>query len=234
MLGTTAFIRDRVRGFRDDCMREAILHLSDEQLAAIGLAPVVSAAREAGLRDLTELVCHGPGGIILFRVREPLPEDEFGEFRAVEWWERLATTEDGLTYLCKIDAPELPEDFSPEDLGVAHDIADARAGGIDLTVIGSREDISRSVAAASDAGMDLVLERLSDYRGKPTALDALTDRQREIVETAYEMGYYDVPRQASSAAIATEVGLDASTVAEHLQRAERNLMNRLVGKREPA
>lgn len=214
-------------------MREAILHLSDEQLGEIGLGDVVSAARQSGLRDLTELVCNGPGGIIMFQVSEPMPEDEFGDFEAVEWWERLSASDDGVTYLCKIDAPGLPDDFAPDDLGLAHDVSGVRAGGVDLAVIGSQETISESVAAASDAGMDLLLERLTEFEGDATALDALTGRQREIVETAYSMGYYDVPRQASSETIAEEVDLDPSTVAEHLQRAERNLMAVIFGKRPP-
>lgn len=212
-------------------MREAILHLTDDELETIGLGDVVTAARQSGLRDLSELVCHGPGGIIMFRVDEPMPEDDFGGFDGVEWWERLAATEDGVTYLCKIDAPGLPDDLAPEDLGIAHDISDVRPAGIDLSVIGSHSTLSESVAAASDAGMDLHLRRLTEFQGEGPVLDRLTEKQRRVVETAFEMGYYDVPRQTSTEAIAEAVGLDDSTVAEHIQRAERNLMETLLGER---
>ena len=212
-------------------MREATFHLSDDQLDQIGLGDVVSAARRAGLRDLTELVCHGPGGIIMFRVDEPMPEEEFGDFDSVDWWERLSATSDGITYLCKVAAPGLPDDFSPDDLGVVHDIADVRANGVDLSVIGSQRAISQSVATANDAGMDLLLERLTEFQGESSLIDSLTDQQRTIVETAYTMGYYEVPRQTSSKAIAVELDLDPSTVAEHIQRAERNLMEQIVGGR---
>jgi len=57
-------------------------------------------------------------------------------------------------------------------------------------------------------------------------LDPLAERQREVLRTAYEMGHYDVPRGVSSADLAAELDVDASTVAEHLQRAERNLLTR--------
>lgn len=76
----------------------------------------------------------------------------------------------------------------------------------------------------AEVGLDVTLERLSEYRGSESTLDRLTDRQREVVETAHSLGYYDVPRTASTEDVATELGLDPSTVAEHLQRAERNLM----------
>ena len=39
------------------------------------------------------------------------------------------------------------------------------------------------------------------------------------------MGYYDVPRDATAKEVASEVGLDDSTVSEHLRRAERNLVS---------
>lgn len=209
-------------------MREAILHLSDDQLAAIGLGDLVAAAREAELLELTELVCHGPGGIIMFRVRDPIPEDEFGDFEAVEWWERLSSSDDGVTYLSKILAPELPEDFGPDELGIAHDVAGVREAGLDLAVIGFHEDIGEDVENASKAGLDVTLERLSAFDGTPTVLDNLTERQREVLETAYNKGYYEVPKQTTSGAVADELGLDSSTVAEHLQRAERNVLSALL------
>jgi predicted DNA binding protein len=39
------------------------------------------------------------------------------------------------------------------------------------------------------------------------------------------MGYYEVPRDVSTNEIAAQLDLDSSTVAEHLQRAERNLLS---------
>ena len=45
---------------------------------------------------------------------------------------------------------------------------------------------------------------------------------------AYEMGYYEVPREVSTADVAAELGVDASTVTEHLQRAEHNLLARYL------
>ena len=50
-----------------------------------------------------------------------------------------------------------------------------------------------------------------------------TRRQLEVLQTAYEMGFYDVPREATIADVADEIGLDGGTVSEHLQRAERNI-----------
>lgn len=61
-------------------------------------------------------------------------------------------------------------------------------------------------------------------------MEKLTARQREVLETAFDRGYYDVPRSASTAEIAAEFDLDDSTVSEHLQRAERNVLAAVFGR----
>lgn len=66
-------------------MREAILHLSDAQLEEAGIKELVEAVRTARLRDATELVCHGPGGIMLIQVAESLSKEELDTSEAVVW-----------------------------------------------------------------------------------------------------------------------------------------------------
>lgn len=48
------------------------------------------------------------------------------------------------------------------------------------------------------------------------------------MQTAFNMGYYEVPREVSTEEIAAELGLDPSTVTEHLQRAERTVLSQLL------
>lgn len=211
-------------------MREAILHLSDSALAAAGLEDLIDAVRRAGFRDATELVCHGSGGILLLQVDDPLPETDLDGFDSVIWWERLASSTTAVTYLCRISAPDLAEDFPIHEHGVAHDVSDICEGGLEFSVIGSQDEIGKTVATAGEAGLHVLLERLTDYRGPTSHLDSLTDRQQEIVQTAFSMGYYEVPREASTDDIAREVDLDPSTVSEHLQRAEHNLLSQLFQK----
>lgn len=53
----------------------------------------------------------------------------------------------------------------------------------------------------------------------------LTARQHEVMQTAVELGYYEVPRRATCGDIAAELDCATSTVDEHLRKAE----SRLVG-----
>ncbi|WP_339105455.1 helix-turn-helix domain-containing protein [Haloterrigena salinisoli] len=58
--------------------------------------------------------------------------------------------------------------------------------------------------------------------------DGLTDPQREALRTAYELGYFRVPRGASLEDVAAELGVSASSVSERLRRAQTQLIEESV------
>ncbi|MDG5775812.1 helix-turn-helix domain-containing protein [Haloarculaceae archaeon H-GB2-1] len=59
-------------------------------------------------------------------------------------------------------------------------------------------------------------------------LPDLSARQREVFVTAYERGYYELPRETTTAAIADAVGVERRTAEDHLRRAEKKLADSLV------
>lgn len=56
----------------------------------------------------------------------------------------------------------------------------------------------------------------------------LTGRQREILEYAHEMGYYDHPKGANATEVADALGITQATFAEHLAAAQQKLMATLL------
>ena len=58
--------------------------------------------------------------------------------------------------------------------------------------------------------------------------DELTTRQREVLETAYEMGYFEYPRDATAEAVAAELDVATPTFTEHLAAAQRKLLDGLL------
>jgi len=52
----------------------------------------------------------------------------------------------------------------------------------------------------------------------------LTERQHEVLEAAFEAGYYDWPRGCSGEAVAAELGITSPTFSEHIHAAERKLL----------
>ncbi|TYT61176.1 helix-turn-helix domain-containing protein [Natrialba swarupiae] len=81
----------------------------------------------------------------------------------------------------------------------------------------------------------LVEELTEDPSGEsvdPVVVDrgALTDRQREILETAHEMGYFEYPKGANATDVAAELGVARSTFTEHLAAAQTKLMDGFLEK----
>ncbi|AEH36598.1 helix-turn-helix domain-containing protein [Halopiger xanaduensis] len=60
--------------------------------------------------------------------------------------------------------------------------------------------------------------------------EVLTARQREILETAHEMGYFEYPKGANATDVAAELGVARSTFSEHLAAAQTKLMNEILDK----
>lgn len=58
----------------------------------------------------------------------------------------------------------------------------------------------------------------------------LTDRQREVVAAAYQLGYYDQPRRIDGDGLGDRFGVSRSTVHEHLRTAERKLLAEVFDK----
>ena len=60
-------------------------------------------------------------------------------------------------------------------------------------------------------------------------LEALTSRQREVVETAYRCGYFDSPRGASGDDMAELFGFSNAAFHQHVRKAEQRLFEELIG-----
>jgi hypothetical protein len=73
------------------------------------------------------------------------------------------------------------------------------------------------------AGGDAVPDRTLVDRGR------LTDRQCEVLRTAYRMGYFERPRDANASAVAEALDIAPSTFAEHLAAAQRKLLAETLG-----
>jgi DNA-binding CsgD family transcriptional regulator len=90
-------------------------------------------------------------------------------------------------------------------------------------VLGDPDDLRGLLAQLPDR-VDTTVERVGDYDRGPRAASPLTDRQREVVAVAADLGYYEVPREATLEDVAAELGLAASTVSDHLRKAEAALV----------
>lgn len=184
---------------------------------------------EAGVLDVEILSCEGNSGVTRVHVEERVDEGRLDEIETIEWWDRVQTEGTDHVYLFETDVSDRidPGDADGDGLPRAEAVTVSEDGPT-VTCVGSQAQISALVREAEAHGLEVTLEQLHDYRTERTALETLTSRQREILEAAFERGYYDVPRRASTAELAADLGLDDSTVSEHLQRAEHNLLEAVL------
>jgi predicted DNA binding protein len=99
-----------------------------------------------------------------------------------------------------------------------------RDGSISARIVGPTARLRAAVAATPD-GVEATVERVGEYDiGRPPIPPSLPPRQREALATAFDAGYYEVPREAPRDEVAELLGCAPSTASEHLRKAERRLV----------
>lgn len=73
-------------------------------------------------------------------------------------------------------------------------------------------------SSAEDTSSDLVLLDRSE----------LTARQREVLETAHDMGYFEHGQGANAGQVADALDINTSTFSEHLRAAQRKLLRTIL------
>jgi predicted DNA binding protein len=198
----------------------------------------LSAAGDAAVTDVTW--AHGDDAVAEeFRVASDATPDDVAALEAVEpvfevGDERVYRFERDPTVSCACEVVE----------SLGSPVADVRVADGTLLLTLHLEDVDRLrsvVAELADlaervelrylvnAGVGDAADDGSD-RGDPVLVDrdALTDRQREVLRTAHEMGHFAYPREANATAVADELGIGVSTLAEHLAAAQRTLLDDLL------
>ncbi|TYL37734.1 transcriptional regulator [Natronococcus pandeyae] len=92
-------------------------------------------------------------------------------------------------------------------------------------------DVLKGVMEAAGETVGVKLERVYPLESEATESPGqrwdLTPAQEECLRTALEMGYFAIPRQASSEAVAHELGISKSAFLERLRRAEASLFRQM-------
>lgn len=80
----------------------------------------------------------------------------------------------------------------------------------------------------ADNGFDFELDRIyADEVLDPTE-PRLTTEQREVLQVAYDMGYFEIPRAVSMAEVADALEISSQAVSERLRRAHQLLIEEFV------
>lgn len=101
-------------------------------------------------------------------------------------------------------------------------------GGLELTLIGPEEAIQAALAETPEP-LTTSVKRVGRYApGAQRSIAKLSERQQEVLKTAYDLGYYQQPRRATYEDIATELDCTPANVGDILRRIENDLIEEIV------
>lgn len=215
-------------------MRAVELHLLPEAGAFPGIDRTIAELPGIEREALTNLGWHSDGSYtLLYRLRAseqaslPRALDEDDDVKRYE----LVTESDRLFAFLHVSEREALSEL----LSIAEEHAllldppfQFTSQGVRVTVAGEEAALQAAFAAATDR-IAVDVEWTGGFTpGRPAALNHLTERQREALTTAYEMGYYESPREVSFEEVAEELGCASSTANELLRRAEATVVDAVL------
>lgn len=219
---------DNPAGTTGTHLRELQLHLSQSALAALGVEELLSLRDECEYVRLRSLSCRGCSGTAMVEVDEPVDADRFEDLDYVHSFDLVGRGPDRLEYLLRMELPRCQETLDEQEGEFYVDgPLQLDDDGLTFTAVATQEALAQLETAFGESGdfaTQLDVLRIGEYTGQTNHVEALTERQREVLTTAFERDYFDVPRGVTATELAAEFDLDKSTVLEHLRRAERNLL----------
>ncbi len=143
----------------------------------------------------------------------------------------LETQEDG-SYICFVKTK--PQQISQDliDTGVYFSgLGEIRNGKVKVGLIGETKKLKAFLNLIESTGAHLNVLLLTETPfSSNSPLAELTEKQRSVIVTAFEGGYYDLPRKIGSVALSKKLGMRSSTLIEHRRKAEYKLLAALINK----
>lgn len=119
--------------------------------------------------------------------------------------------------------------FADRHLLVVPPIEYTGEGHMRFTVVGESADLQALLDDFPDA-ITATVEEIGEYdRRHGTVAGSLTDRQFEAASVAAELGYYEVPKDATLSDVADRLDCAESTASNLLRTAEAKVMGTVVG-----
>lgn len=113
--------------------------------------------------------------------------------------------------------------LTQEELVVAKPVI-YRDEQVHVRIVGSSSTLQTAISKLS-SNMEFEITTIGEFdRSRDTPISMLSERQREAVVTAFNLGYYEHPRETTHGDIADPLGCAPNTVSDHLQKAEKKIM----------
>lgn len=101
-------------------------------------------------------------------------------------------------------------------------------GQVEVTLVGEEADLQEALRSTPDE-LSTTVTRVGDHMPNPNQLFLnLNPRQREVLQTAYALGYYRQPREATYDDIAAELDCSPTNAGDILRRIENEIVEEML------
>jgi hypothetical protein len=98
-----------------------------------------------------------------------------------------------------------------------------------ITFLGIAKEVKAILKFLSKEGIHFKVDLLTDAKfSADSPLGHLTHKQRRVLTTGFNLGYYDVPRKISSDNLASVLKIANPTLVMHSRKAERKILGEIL------
>jgi predicted DNA binding protein len=102
---------------------------------------------------------------------------------------------------------------------------------IKITFVGEAEQLKNLLEHINRLGLNYKITSATEAKfSVDSPLNELTEKQRIVLVSAFERGYYETPRKISSQELADKLHIKTSTLVEHRRKAEQCILSQLINK----
>lgn len=220
---------ERKAALLSDTVTQLEYRITDSKSALYTLAHRMGGSLElkGGIRSTAE-------GIRMLIQVDDCPLDRFvresAEMVAVEAVRPVVTTDDGGLAKVTVATPFLGAELA--DFGAVLQSLRATPSEVRMTIDIPQpvdvHEIDKFITTKYNES-ELVAQRerdrqiMTERQFQAEVLDAVTDRQLEVIQTAYYGGYFDTPRQNSGKDVAKTLDISASAFYNHIRKVQQKL-----------
>lgn len=212
-------------------MRKIVVEMPRRELEESDYVPGLEDIDSLKIVQLLKYDSKGYAGIVQVKLRPPLDEVKdlvgiagmtkvqelskekdgffliYGEGRPKKEWMRLASNPGGYVYP--------PFELTPDRWRI--------------TFIGGEAPAKRFFKMLEKARLHYRIVHATDAKFAASSfLSALTEKQRKVLVSAYEQGFFDTPRRIGVRTLGQSMKLGKSAVVDHLRKAEKRLLDEIL------
>jgi hypothetical protein len=132
------------------------------------------------------------------------------------------------TFFVKRKLPNPPKGINPRSVYLSVPWRVENGTGT-ATLLGNAEQIRGMLKGLQKGGISYKVISLTDAKFSSSSLvSLLTSKQRKALTTAFNLGYYDLPRRIGSDELSRKLGISNPTFVAHRRKAERQLLAEIL------